>query len=43
MCLHGKLKKRKKKKWPLTFMGLFTPNATVDWRVVGEKDKRREK
>ena len=23
-------------------MGLFTPNATVDWRVVGEKDKKSE-
>ena len=32
-----KLKKRKKKKWPLIFMELFMP----PW-IVGEKDKRSE-
>ena len=32
-----KLKKRKKKKWPLIFMKLFMP----PW-IVGEKDKRSE-
>ena len=40
--LTWKVEEEEEEEMATDFMGLFTPNATVDWRVVGEKDKRSE-